>query len=149
MATLWTLLLLLHLFGLALGVGAATVKLSLLLKANKSNELLPVYIKVIKPITNIIIMGMVILTLTGIGWIIMGTVFTTLFIVKLILVAAVWILGPIIDNVVGPKFEKLAPVSGDKASPEFLSIKKQLLMLEVTATLLFYIITVMGLLIHI
>jgi hypothetical protein len=49
MFSLWTIILLVHLAGLALGVGCATAKVVLLLKCNKDNAFLPVYLKVVKP----------------------------------------------------------------------------------------------------
>jgi hypothetical protein len=65
-----------------------------------------------------------------------------LLIVKVVLVAAIWMLGPLIDNVVEPKFLKLAPGAEEPPSPPFIRTQKQYLTLEVVATLLFYIIIV-------
>jgi hypothetical protein len=67
-------------------------------------------------------------------------------VLKLIHVVAIWVLGPIIDNVVEPKFRKLAPAAGEVASPEFIRIQKQYLTLEVMATGLFYVIIMMWVL---
>jgi hypothetical protein len=66
---------------------------------------------------------------------------------KLILVVAIWVLGPVIDSVVELKFRKLAPASGETASPEFIRILKQYLTLEVMATGLFYVIIIMWVLV--
>jgi len=142
MISLSSLLSLTHLVGLALGVGAATVKLGLLLKCNADRSFVPVYIKVAKLITRQIVVGLALLTLSGIGWLLLGYQFTTLLIVKVVLVAAIWVLGPVIDNVVEPKFQKLVPGPGEPASPAFIRIQEQYLALEVIATLLFYIIIV-------
>ena len=66
---------------------------------------------------------------------------------KLALVAAIWVLGPVlgpvIDNVVEPKFRKLAEGSGESASPEFTQSLGNYLMLEGVATGLFYVIIAM------
>lgn len=147
MISLSTLLSLAHLIGLVLGVGAATVKLTLLLKCNADHAFVPVYATVAKYMTRQIIAGLVILTLSGIGWLLLGYPFTRLLTVKLILVVAIWVLGPVIDNVVEPKFMKLAPVSGEPVSPDFNRIKKQYLTLEVIATGLFYGIIVFWVLV--
>lgn len=48
---------------------------------------------------------------------------TMRLVLKLILVGAIWVLGPVIDNVVEPKFRKLAPAAGEAASPEFIRIQ--------------------------
>lgn len=128
-----------HLVGLALGVGAATVKLVLLLRCRTDAAFVTVYIQVARPITRHIILGMVLLTLSGIGWLLLGYPFTSLLIVKLVLVATIWALGPVIDNVVEPRFRKLAPQPGEAVSPAFTRIQRQYLALELFATLLFYV----------
>jgi hypothetical protein len=137
-----SVLLLVHLIGLVLAVGSATVKLVLLLKCNADYAFVPVYLKVARPITRLLILGLVLLTLSGIGWLLIGYPFTSLLVVKIILVGAIWVLGPIIDNVVEPKFMKLAPALGEPASTAFIRAQKQYLTLEIVATLLFYVIIV-------
>lgn len=144
MISLWFILSLTHLIGLALGVGAATVKLVLLIRCNSNYEFVHVFLKVSRTITRIIVIGLILLTLSGIGWILLGTYFTLLFIIKLFLVGVVWVVGSLIDNVVEPKFKKLAPAPGEQASLEFIRIQKQHLLLEVFATLLFYVIMILG-----
>lgn len=142
MISLWSLFSVIHVIGLALGVGSATVKLVLLLKCNADYAFVPVYLKVARPITRLIILGIVLLTLSGIAWLLLGYQFTSLLVVKVILVGAIWVLGPVIDNVVEPKFQKLAPALGEPASAAFIRIQKQYLTLEIIATLLFYVIIV-------
>lgn len=141
-----TFLYIAHIVGIALGVGAATVKLVLLFKSKCDQSFIPAFLKVIRPVTRIIILGLVILTLSGIGWLIMGYTFTPLLISKIVLVALTWVLGPIIDNVAEPKFVKLAPGPEENASQEFVRAHKQFLALELTATLLFYASLIMGVL---
>ena len=144
MFTLSSLLGFLHLLGLAFGVGAATVKLRLLLKCNSSIDFVPVFISVVKPVTMIIIMGQVLLTLTGIGWMFVGYDFTPVIIIKMVLLGLLWVLGPLIDNVFQPKFEKSAPSSGESASPAFVKSQRQLLAAEIAATGLFYVLMILG-----
>jgi hypothetical protein len=146
MISLWFILSLTHLIGLGLGVGAATVKLVLLIRCNSNYEFVQVFLKVSRTITRIIVTGLILLTLSGIGWILMGTYFTTIFIIKLFLVGAVWVVGPVIDNVIEPKFKKLAPAPAEQATPEFIRIQKQYLLLELLATTLFYVIIILGVL---
>jgi hypothetical protein len=146
MISIWTFISFTHLIGLALGVGAATVKLALLYRCNSDISLIPVFIRIAKPVTQIIILGLILLTLSGIGWILMGTIFTTLFIVKLILVGLIWILGPYMDNAVAPVFVKLAPAPGQEPGQEFIRIQKKYFLLEALATVLFYVITIFGVL---
>ena len=147
MVSLSSLLMLIHLLGLSLGVGAATVKLILLFKCNSDYGFVPAYLKVTKMITKLIILGLVLLTLSGIGWVWLVYPFTPKLIVKLIFVLAIWVIGPIIDNAIEPKFRELAPASGEQASPEFVKIQKKLLTLEIIATGLFYLIILMWILV--
>jgi hypothetical protein len=118
------------------------VKLVLLLKCGADHAFVPAYITVARLITRQIILGLVLLTLSGIGWPLLGYPFTPLLIVKGVPVAAIWVLGPVIDNVVEPQFHKLAPAPGALPSPPVVRIYKRYLTLEVIATLLFYTIIV-------
>ncbi len=131
-----------HLVGLALAMGAATVKVALLLKCRADPSFVPGYLQAVKPITRLIVLGIVLLTLSGIGWLVRGYPFTPLLAVKLALVAAVWVLGPVIDNVAEPRFRALAPAAGEAPSPAFVRAQARYLTLEVVATALFYVITV-------
>ena len=139
-----TLLMITHLLGLALGVGSASVKLVLLVRCTSDRAFIPVYLEVIKTITRLIVTGLILLTLSGIGWLLLGYGFTFLLILKLIIVGLIWILGPLIDNVFEPRFRKLAPLANDAATPEFLRIQKQYLSMEIAATGLMYVVTILG-----
>ncbi len=147
MDSLPSILTLAHLIGLAMGVGSATAKLRLLLKCRADHAFVPAYIAAVKPLTKLIVLGLALLTLSGIGWLLLGYPFTPTLIVKLVLVGAIWVLGPIIDNVVEPKFLKLAPKAGESASPEFIRIQQRYLQLEFIATGLFYVIILIWVLI--
>jgi len=136
-----------HLVGLAWGAGAATVKLALLLRCGSDLAFIPTYLKVSKMITRQIILGMVLLTLSGIGWLLLGHAFTPRLIVKLVLVAAIWVLGPVIDNVAEPRFQESAPAPGEAPSPSFVRNRDRYLALEWIATLLFYVIIVLWVLV--
>lgn len=146
MVSLPSLLSFTHLVGLGLGLGSATAKLTLLLKSRADCTFIPVYLKVARPITRLIILGMILLTASGVGWLLLGYAITKILAIKLILVVALWLLGPFIDNVVEPKFRELAPVSGESVSPAFLRVQKQYLAVEVSATALFYSIVAMWVL---
>jgi hypothetical protein len=146
MTSIPSLLSLVHILGLVSGVGCATAKLALLLKCRADQEFLPVYLAVARPLTKLIILGLALLTLSGVGWLLVGYNLSPLLIVKLAMVGTIWLLGPIIDNVVEPKFRNLAPQLGEQASPAFLQIQKRYLLLEAIATGLFYVIIVMWML---
>lgn len=141
-----SLLTLAHLIGLALAVGSATSKLTLLLKCRADTAFLPTYIAAAKTITRLIVVGLALLTLSGVGWLLLGYPFSGLLIVKLALVCLIWVLGPIIDNVVEPRFQRLAPRTGDSPSFEFIRIQGRYVLLELFATGLFYVIIVIWML---
>jgi hypothetical protein len=145
-ASLPSLLSVVHLIGLALAVGSASAKLTLLLRCRTDHSFLPTYVAVARPVTRLIILGLALLTLSGIGWLLLGYPLTPLLIVKLALVGVIWVLGPIIDNVVEPKFRELAPGPGESASPAFIRVRQRYLLLEVSATGLFYVIVIMWVL---
>lgn len=147
MISMHSLMLLTHLIGLVLAVGAASVKLLLLLRCAADRALLPCYLKVVRLISRQIILGIILLTLSGIGWLIMGYHLTVALVVKLVLVGAIWVIGPVIDNVVEPRFRALVPAAGEAASPALIRMEKQYLALEIIATSLFYIIMTMWVLV--
>jgi hypothetical protein len=146
MNALPSLLTLGHLLGLALAVGAATVKLVLVLRSSADPGFAPTFLSVSRPITRLIVLGLILLTLSGIGWLLLGYPLGPLLVVKLVMVAAIWVLGPVIDNVVEPRLLKLTPVDGAPSSLQFSKVQKQYVVLEVIATGLFYVIVVMWVL---
>lgn len=146
MFTVANILRLVHVLGIALGVGAGTVKLVLLFKCKSNYDLVSAFLKVVKPVTSVIILGQILLTLSGIGWLITGYPFTPLITIKIILLGLLWVIGPLIDNIFSPKFQKSAPAPGESASISFVESQKQLLGMEILATGLFYVLMVLGVL---
>jgi hypothetical protein len=141
---MWSLLLLVHLIGLSLGVGAASVKFALLLQAYKDPTFGQTYLKVFRPITRFIILGLILLTLSGIGWLLLGYHLTSALSTKIALVVSLWVLGPYMDNFVEPKFIQLMPGPGKAPSAAFLSIRRRYVALETLATGLMYAVLLMG-----
>jgi hypothetical protein len=133
-------LMLMHLIGLAWAMGAASVKLALLLRCQRDRSFIQVYLKVVRPVTRQLVAGLVLLTLSGIGWLLVGHPLTRILVVKLVLVAAVWVMGPVIDNVAEPRFRRLAPTAGNAISPEFVRAERAYVALEAVATGMFYLI---------
>jgi hypothetical protein len=133
-------LVLLHLLGLALALGAASVKVVLLLRCRRDRSFIDAYLKVVRPITRLLIAGLVLLTLTGVGWLLLGYPLTWLLWVKLALVATIWVLGPIVDKVAEPRFRRFAPAAGAPVSAEFVRAERGYLALETTATAIFCLI---------
>ncbi len=142
MNALSALLSTIHVVGLAAAVGSATVKAALLLKCSSDPSFAETYLRVVRPITRLIIAGLVLLIVSGAGWLLLGYPFTPLLIAKIALVTAIFVLGPIIDNAVEPRFRALAPAPGAAPSAGFLRIQKRYVTLELVATALFYLIIV-------
>ena len=141
------LLYLAHLTGLALGMGAATAKTLLLLRCRTDNAFIPTFIGVSRVMTRLIVTGLILLVLSGVAWLLIGgVVWTPRFIVKLVLVAAIFAIGPVIDNVVTPQYTRLSPSSGEPASAGFLRTQRRYIALECAATLLFYTVTALWVL---
>lgn len=137
-----SLLLLVHLVGLALAVGASTTKLLLLLQARRDQAFVPVFLQVAAPVTRLILSGIVLLTLSGIIWLLLGYPLTGHLVAKLVLVAGIWMIGPIIDRVAEPRYRRLAPAPGSAVSAPFLRAQRLYLALEIVATLLFYAVII-------
>lgn len=137
-------ILLVHLVGLALALGAAAVKVSLLLGCRVDPGLRPAYLLVARPVTRLIVAGLVLLTLSGIAWLVLGRPFTPWLVAKIGLVAAVWALGPFIDKVVEPAFVRSAPAPQAAPTPEFVRNQRRYLALELVATGLLGAITFLG-----
>jgi len=65
-------LLVFHLIGLALGVGSATAKVVLLVKCYRDITFVPFYLKVMVPLTRTLVLGLILMTVSGIIWLIRG-----------------------------------------------------------------------------
>lgn len=141
-----TYLWLAHLLGLGLAFGAATVKLTLLVKSGDSAERIGAFIGASKTLTKQIVFGMLILTITGIVWLIRGYPLSLLLYVKIAIVAALWVLGPVIGAVIEPRFERLAPATGQEPTSAFLRTKGQYIGAEVIATGLLALVIVLWVL---
>jgi hypothetical protein len=135
-----------HILGLSLGLGAATTKTVLLLRCRADPGFIAAYLKVHRLITRVIITGLVLLVLSGMGFFLVGVPLTGGLIAKLVLVTLIVVLGPLIDNVAEPRYAKaVASLTGSGPSPEFASARRLYVTLEITATILFYVIAALWL----
>lgn len=135
---------LVHLLGLALALGSAAVKVSLLLGCRGDRGRAPAYVQIAPVVTRLLVTGLALLTLSGIAWLLRGRPFTPLLAGKVGLAAAVWALGPVIDKVVEPAFVRLVP-SG--AGAELARARRRYLAVELVATGLLGAIVVLGVLV--
>jgi len=138
-------LILMHLVGLALGLGGATTKLVLLVRCRHDAAFVPTFLAVARPVTRLIIAGLVLLTLSGIGFLLEGYPLTSLLMAKLLLVGALWVLGPIIDRVAEPRFRSSARAGGGSWTSDSTRAYRSYLALEGIATALFYLIVALWL----
>jgi hypothetical protein len=86
----------------------------------------------------------VLLTVSGIGWLVRGYPLTPLLTVKLLLVGLIWALGISMDKVFEPRFIQRIPKPGSPQSLEFASAAKLHLVLDTCAALLMYIVMIIG-----
>lgn len=135
---LGSLLVVAHLIGLVLAVGAATTKLVLLLKSRTDKMFVAAYLEVAGPVTRLILVGTALLILSGVGFLAIGYPWSAKLATKLLLVAGIVATGAIMDRVIEPRFRALAPGHGAPAARGFARVQAQYLALEATATLLFY-----------
>ena len=132
-----------HFIGLALALGCGTAKLLLLGKSGSDHSAVSAFLAVSRPLTRLIITGMVLTAVSGIYWLVDGYPFTTMLIVKLVLLGIVLVLGPVIDNVIEPSYRRLAPAAGEAASAGFIAVQRRYLLVEIAATGLFYAVLVL------
>lgn len=144
MTTAWFVLKLLHLLGMALMVGAAAVKTTLLVGTRSDAAFSPVYLGVARPVTRLIVLGMALAAFSGMGWIALGRPFTPALLAKAALVMALGAIGAVIDKVVEPRFARLAADARAAASPEAARVGRHYLAVELAATVLTCAIVVLG-----
>jgi len=141
----WQLLILTHILGVALALGAAVVKVALLLALRADGDLTH-FLRVSRPITRLIVTGMILLTASGVGFVALGRPFTTMLVVKIALALGVWGVGPVIDKVLEPRLRE-AVASGPSGSAALRQIRPRYVAIEVAATLLLVSVTVLGVLV--
>jgi Na+-transporting methylmalonyl-CoA/oxaloacetate decarboxylase gamma subunit len=135
-----------HVIALSLAAGTAFVKLLLVFRCKKDYTFYIVYFKLAPLLSKLIITGMILLTLSGIAFIITGYSVAFLLILKIIIVAGIWIIGPIIDSRAEPKVKKLYPSPGAQPSAAFTRAHQQHLLLEIIATIMMYAALIIGVL---
>ncbi len=141
---MWQIFRLIHLFGLAFGVGAVTVNLILMMRSRSNKDFAPVFMRASKPIAMLVFLGLILLTLSGIGFAALGYLEKQLLLAKHILVAVLWVNGLFVMFSLSPKLIKLAPKPGQPLKQEFLSIQRQVQVMGTLGIILWYTITVMG-----
>jgi hypothetical protein len=134
-----------HIIGLALGLGGVTVNVALMVKARFDKELASIIPKVSRIIGPLIFLGLVLLTISGIGFVHLGYPLTRTLTVKLDLVVVLWVEGLLISYL-GSKIGRLAPKLGEPPSPKFLSTRRKMQALAVVGVVLWYTTTALGVL---
>ena len=146
MLVLSEILYIVHVIALSLAAGTAFVKLLLVVRCKKDYMFYTDYFKLAPLLSKLIITGMILLTLSGIAWIIIGYSLELLLVLKIIIVAGIWIIGPIIDSRAEPKVKRLYPSPGAEPSAEFTRSQQQHLLLEIIATAMMYAALIIGVL---
>ena len=106
----YQLLIILHLIGLAIGVGAATVADIMVFRFLKDFHISRWETKVLKTVSIMIWVGLAILILSGIGIYLQNTVrynFTVKFLVKMVIVGIIILNGILLNLYITPRLVKL------------------------------------------
>jgi hypothetical protein len=140
-----TLFIFFHTVGLAVGLGGVTVNVTLMIKSRFDKELASNMAKILKTIGLLIFLGLVFLTISGIGFMRLGYPVTRTLAVKHVLVVALWIIGPLIFYFTS-KLAKLSPKPREYPSAKFLSTKRKMQALAAVALILWYTTTALGVL---
>lgn len=141
-----TLFIFVHLIGLAFGVGGVTANAILMIKTRSNKEFTPIIMKAVVLIGKLVFFGLVLLTVSGIGFLYLGYPLARLT-VKLFLVGALWIEGPLVHYFTS-RLAKLVPNPSQPASPEFLSIKRKTQVIGMIGVILWYMTTALGVLLR-
>ena len=134
-----------HMLGLAWGLGAVTVNMILMMNAEKNPETAPVIMGLAPKVGKLIWIALGLLAISGIGLAFEGVDYIdrTLLIVKIALVAVLVVGGLVLLFVMLPKMQGLAP-KGAPPSAEFLSLKKKVMGLGMLNVILWYAIFVLS-----
>ncbi|MHA2301641.1 MAG: hypothetical protein ACXACD_11870 [Candidatus Thorarchaeota archaeon] len=123
-----------------------TANFALMLKSRSDKEFGPIFMKASEPIAKIISLGLILVTLSGVGFYAIGYPETQLLLIKHVLVVALWINGFIMMFYLQPKLKGLAPRPDKPPTPEFFLVQKQMQTLGIIGIVLWYAITVQGVL---
>jgi putative copper export protein len=134
-----------HVLGLAWGLGGVTVNVILMMRAEKNPEIAPVVMGLAPTVAKLIWLAIVLLAISGIGLAIEGSdwIDKTVLLVKHALVIVMVIGGIILLFVMMPKMKKLAPKEGPPSS-EFLSLKKKVQAIGMVNLILWYAIFIIS-----
>ena len=137
-----------HLVFLAWGLGGATVAAILTMKAEKEPALMPNGITMLEPISKLIWVAIIGLTITGIVTTALGAgkgyYDATILQIKHVVVAVIVINGLNITLRLLPKTKKLAPAPGTKPTAEFLKTKRFLQTSSIVSMVLWYLVVALS-----
>jgi uncharacterized membrane protein len=138
-------ILMIHVLGLGWGLGAVTVNMILMMKAEKNPEIAPVVMGLAPSVAKLIWVAIILLVISGVGLAIEGAddIDRTVMAVKHSLVVAMVIIGLFMIFRMMPKMQKLAPTGGPP-SGDFLALKKKLQALGMINVVLWYVIFVIS-----
>ena len=145
--TLELMLRIIHLIGLSWGVGGATLGLLLMVISERNPEMKPHVSKILPTITRLIMVGIILLGISGVvlQLVIGGNYYSEHWILGLkhVVAAVLLIIGILMAAKVGPKMQRLAP-KGGPPSKEFLKTKKLAMIGGITNTILWYVLVILS-----
>ena len=134
-----------HFIGLAFGLGGATVASLISAKAEKDKEVSSAFIKIMPPISKLIMLGLILLIVSGIAitFLVTWPINYVNLIIKHVLVILIVVIG-IITGVKSKKIMKLVPKKGGQISLNFMKAKHQIKVLSIINLILWYAVTLLS-----
>ncbi len=135
----------LHIIGLAFGLGGATIAAVISAKAEKDKDVGKALGKIMPSIVKFIWLGMLLLIISGIAlpFYISWSIDKNMLLAKHVLVALIIIIG-IALGINAKKMHALAPKPKEKPSAKFLAVKKLLKAFSIINLILWYAVTIMS-----
>ena len=138
-----------HLISMAFGVGGSTLAMIISRKIDKNPEIAPIIMELIKPVSKLIRLGLILLILSGLGFMVLGSkgyIYQPFFLAKMLTVSIISINAILMKFVLNPKLRKLIKKSGSKSSPELLKVKKYIKLSNIISLVAWYLVVAFAVL---
>lgn len=138
------ILLTLHIIGVALGAGGATMSDMLFLTSISDNQIDQSELKLLKIASRIVVVGLILLMVTGAGFFLFGAVESDRFWAKMTIVSIATLNGIVMHNVAFPIFERCAKYGTKLMSAEFTRHAPLLVTAGTVSALSWYAALILG-----
>lgn len=144
MSLLHTFLLIGHIVGVAIGAGGATMSDALFVTSIGDNRIDRSELRLLKMASKIVVAGLVLLTITGIGFLLTGSPTSPRFWAKMTIVLIASINGFVMHNVLFPIFEQCARDGTAISSAQFTRYAPHLVIAGPVSAISWYSAIILG-----